>query len=79
MVYAFYPAVESLKSSSEKKLSLKQAFENTSVAAKKGAESTKEMIASKGRARYLGERSIGYEDAGANTIYFIFEVFNKSL
>ena len=79
MVDALYPAVESLRSSLEKKLSLKQAFEDISAAAKRGAESTKEMVASKGRARYLGERSIGYEDAGANTIYFIFEVFRKSI
>ena len=79
MVDALYPAVESLRSSLEKKLSLKQAFEDISAAAKGGAESTKEMVASKGRARYLGERSIGYEDAGANTIYFIFEVFRKSI
>ena len=79
MVDALYPAVESLRSSLEKKLSLKQAFEDISAAAKEGAESTKEMVASKGRARYLGERSIGYEDAGANTIYFIFEVFRKSI
>ncbi|MES0342012.1 MAG: dihydroxyacetone kinase subunit DhaL [Candidatus Humimicrobiaceae bacterium] len=78
MVDALYPAVESLKDSSEKKVPLKQSFEDISTAAKKGAESTKEMVALKGRARYLGERSIGYEDAGANTIYFIFEVFRKS-
>ena len=48
-------------------------------AAKTGAESTKEMVAKKGRARYSGERSLGHEDAGANTIYLILKVFYDSL
>ena len=48
-------------------------------AAKNGAESTKDMVAKKGRARYSGERSLGYEDAGANTIYFILKVVYDSI
>lgn len=41
--------------------------------AKKGAENTKEMIATKGRAKFLGERSKGFMDAGSCSVSFIFE------
>ena len=79
MVDALYPAVENLKESAEKKLSLKDSFNNMTRAAKEGAQSTSNMVATKGRARYLGERSIGYEDAGANSIYFILNAIYKTL
>ncbi len=49
------------------------------IAAKKGAESTKDMISSRGKSSYCGERSIGYEDAGANTMYFIFKSFYNAI
>ena len=38
--------------------------------AKEGMESTKNMQAKRGRARYLRERSVGYVDAGATTMYY---------
>ncbi len=71
MVDAFHPAVLALKESAEKGASIKDAFSSMMAAAKAGAESTKGMVATKGRARYSGERSLGYEDAGANTIHLI--------
>lgn len=43
----------------------------------KGVEYTKEIIAKKGRASYLGERSIGHQDPGATSSYLILnEVYN---
>jgi dihydroxyacetone kinase-like protein len=81
MVDALYPAINSLKESISQKLSLKDSLELMLEAAKKGAESTKEMVAVKGRARYLGERSLGYQDAGATSVYIIigtfFEILNE--
>ncbi len=50
-----------------------------SKAAKEGAISTKNMVARKGRSRYHGERSIGYQDAGATTMYLIIEAMHKSI
>ena len=41
--------------------------------AKKGSESTKDLIARKGRASYLGERTKGFIDPGSVVIYLIFE------
>ena len=40
-------------------------------AAKKGGESTKDLVAKIGRASRLGERSRGVLDAGATSCYFI--------
>jgi len=79
MIDALYPAVESLRAAAQEKKSFKEALSSMASAAKAGAESTKEMIATKGRARYAGERSIGYEDAGANTVYLIIKSMHESL
>ncbi|MCU4616602.1 DAK2 domain-containing protein [Acinetobacter lwoffii] len=43
-----------------------------SPAAVKGAESTKEIVARMGRAGTLGDRSLGYPDAGAYGLGVIF-------
>jgi dihydroxyacetone kinase-like protein len=79
MIDAFFPAVESLKNSIDKKLTLNNAFKEMSIAAENGALSTKEMIAKVGRAKYLGQRSIGYQDAGATSLYLILKSFNDCL
>jgi dihydroxyacetone kinase-like protein len=77
MVDALYPAVQSLKKSSTENKSLKEALEEMSVEADKGALSTKDMIATKGRARYLGERSIGFQDPGAASMAIIIKAFSS--
>ncbi len=46
-------------------------FENGVVAAKKGMESTILLLAKKGRASYLGERSVGHQDPGATSSYLL--------
>lgn len=79
MIDAFYPAVESLKNSTNRKLTIGDALKEMSVAAERGALSTKEMIAKVGRAKYLGQRSIGYQDAGATSLYLILKSFNDYL
>jgi len=79
MIDAFYPAVQSLEQSMTQGLDIKEAFKNMTDASKKGAESTKDMISSRGKSSYCGERSIGYEDAGANTMYFIFKSFYDAI
>ena len=42
-------------------------------AAKQGVENTKQYIAKYGRAKSLLERAIGYQDAGATSVYLIFQ------
>lgn len=43
------------------------------AAAKEGVEKTKDMIATKGRASYLGERSLGHQDPGATSFTLMLE------
>jgi phosphoenolpyruvate---glycerone phosphotransferase subunit DhaL len=76
MVDSLYPAVLSIKQSFAENIPLKEALEEMYVAANNGALSTKDMIATKGRARYLKERSIGYQDPGATSIAIIVKSFS---
>ena len=41
------------------------------ISAENGMKSTIDMIAAKGRASYLGERSIGHQDPGATSVYML--------
>lgn len=75
LVDALSPAVESLKKSARQKKSLAVALEDAVLESKKGADSTRDMLAKKGRATYLGERAVGHVDPGAMSVYFIFKSF----
>ena len=68
---ALIPAAESLKASASEGEHLPDALKRCVEAAEKGAESTKEITATKGRASYLGNRSIGLCDAGAKAVSVI--------
>lgn len=71
MVDALIPAVESMeKNEDEGFLGLLKAAEQ---GAEKGVEDTKHMIAKFGRAKSLMERAVGYQDAGATSVYLIFQ------
>jgi dihydroxyacetone kinase-like protein len=72
---ALIPAVEAMQSVGD----LKTALDSASSAATQGAESTKTYVAKFGRAKNLGERSVGHIDAGATSIALIFDAFAKSL
>lgn len=79
MIDSLYPAVNSLKDSISKNLTLRQSLYKMSTAAENGVLLTKDMIASKGRSKYLGERSIGYQDAGATTLFLIIKAIYESV
>ena len=49
------------------------------AAARKGVEYTKTIIATKGRASYVGERSIGHQDPGATSFTDILEVIAQGI
>ena len=70
MVDALEPAA--LVSETTSQLSLEEALLAVIGAAKEGMESTKEMVATIGRAKSLGERSLGHPDPGAISIHLIF-------
>lgn len=65
------PAIESLEGSVSNNKDFILAIKKCIKAAYRGAEDTKNMIAKKGRASYVGERSLGFPDAGAMAIAII--------
>ena len=65
------PAVRALEQGEKSGQSLQEALTDFEQAAQKGMESTTDMLAKMGRASRLGERTIGHQDAGATSCYFI--------
>jgi dihydroxyacetone kinase phosphoprotein-dependent L subunit len=73
MIDAFQPAVEALKSSVIANESFLEGLQKAESAALDGVEASKGYIAKFGRAKSLGERAIGHQDAGATTVSIIFK------
>ncbi|OGO32900.1 MAG: dihydroxyacetone kinase subunit L [Chloroflexi bacterium RBG_16_54_18] len=71
MVDALSPAVNALRQASLANETLAQALKDSAQAAKIGMEATIPMVARKGRASYLGERSAGHQDPGATSSYLL--------
>lgn len=71
MVDALAPAVDALKEHAEE--GLLEMMKAAEEAARQGVENTKQYIAKYGRAKSLLERAIGYQDAGATSVYLIFQ------
>ena len=67
MLDAMIPAHDAIAASYEADKDAKKALEAGVKAAEEGIEYTKTIIATKGRASYLGERSIGHQDPGATS------------
>jgi phosphoenolpyruvate---glycerone phosphotransferase subunit DhaL len=76
---ALIPATESLKVSATADEDLLLAMKKSAAEAVSGAEKTKEIVATKGRASYVGERSINFPDAGATAVGIIFTKITGSL
>ena len=74
MCDVWVPVAESLRQSSEQNLSVTAALDAAAVQAEAAAQSTITMQARKGRASYLGERSIGHQDPGATSVMFMIQM-----
>jgi dihydroxyacetone kinase-like protein len=68
MVDALAPALKAVREAEVAKLGLGEALARAAEQAGLGAEATRAMTARFGRAKALGERSIGYQDAGATSM-----------
>ncbi|MDU6262926.1 MAG: dihydroxyacetone kinase subunit DhaL [Anaerocolumna aminovalerica] len=79
MVDAIEPALYALSKAIQLGLSSKEALKEAVDAAYKGVEHTKAIIARKGRASYLAERSIGHQDAGATSSALIFKTIYEEI
>ena len=73
MVDALYTTVDAANIAVEKNDDVNSALSLVIIAAEKGVRATIPMIAKKGRASYLGEKSAGHQDPGATSIYFILQ------
>lgn len=71
MFDAWSPAMDAMRASLAEKDDVVAALETAVVAAEKGMQDTIPLQAKKGRASYLGERSIGHQDPGATSTFLI--------
>ena len=67
MLDAMIPARDAFKAALDAGKGAKDALADAVAAAEQGVEYTKTIIATKGRASYLGERSLGHQDPGATS------------
>ncbi|TGQ91147.1 dihydroxyacetone kinase subunit L [Mesorhizobium sp. M8A.F.Ca.ET.208.01.1.1] len=79
MVDAWQPAAEAAGASNAGGKSLADGLQAALAAAERGAESTKDMIAAKGRSSRLGERSLGHMDPGAASAVTVIGAMTRSL
>jgi dihydroxyacetone kinase-like protein len=79
MVDALRPAVDTLGDAVESGLPLAEALEKAAEAAEEGAKATVPMQARKGRASYLGERSIGHQDPGATSAVLVIRALQRAV
>jgi dihydroxyacetone kinase-like protein len=73
MVDAWTPAVEAAVAAADAGASPAAVLAAAAEAARAGAEATTPLVATKGRASYLGERSAGHQDPGATSTALILE------
>jgi dihydroxyacetone kinase-like protein len=69
MVDALVPAVEALRDATDEDEA--EALKRSADAAREGMEATIPLEARKGRASYLGERSVGHQDPGATSLHLL--------
>jgi phosphoenolpyruvate---glycerone phosphotransferase subunit DhaL len=71
MIDALSPALAAARQALEQGASLAEITSRATTAAEEGMKATIPMLATKGRASYLGERSIGHQDPGATSSWLI--------
>ena len=79
MIDALAPAVDAFKQSLAHNDSVIEGLQKAVNAAEEGMKKTIPLIARKGRASYLGERSIGHQDPGATSSYLMLKTLLKAV
>lgn len=78
MLDAMIPALDAMKEKQAAGASVKEILDAGVAAAQAGVEATKPMVATKGRASYLGERSVGHQDPGATSFALLLAEIAKA-
>lgn len=73
MIDALLPAIAAMKTAMQQGASLPDSLGCSAKAAKQGMLATVPLVAKKGRASYLGERSAGHQDPGATSAYYLLQ------
>lgn len=79
MYDAWAPALDALRSALDAGMELIPALSRAVAAAETGMKNTIPLQARKGRASYLGERSIGHQDPGATSSYLMLKALLDTL
>ena len=79
MIDALAPAAEALSSAAAAGASLSDALNSATQAAEEGMQATIPLVARKGRASYLGERSAGHQDPGATSSFLLMKTAAETL
>jgi phosphoenolpyruvate---glycerone phosphotransferase subunit DhaL len=79
MMGALVPAVEAFEAAAADGAAIGKAMNQAAAAAEAGAASTKNLVARHGRAKYLGEKTLGCADAGATSMALLFRGFGVAL
>jgi dihydroxyacetone kinase-like protein len=79
MYDALAPAVTALDGAAAKGMDAAEALKIAMEAAESGRDATIPMLARKGRASYLGERSIGHQDPGATSVALLMAAATTAL
>lgn len=79
MIDALQPAVDALEAAVKEQRSIADALSAACEAARMGMINTIGLQANKGRASYLGPRSVGHQDPGATSAYYLIETAMETL
>ena len=79
MLDALLPACSALDKAVEGGAGLSEALAAAAAAAREGRDATTPMLARKGRASYLGERSVGHQDPGATSATLLLQAAESAL
>jgi len=79
MLDALVPALEAMQKTIADGGDIHAALEAATAAAEEGMKATIPMLATKGRASYLGERSIGHQDPGATSSWLMLKTAAETI
>ena len=79
MMDALEPAVAAVGRTAAAGDQISAVLESAAAAALEGADATKTLVARFGRAKFLGEKTLGHADAGATSVALIFQGFSQAL
>ena len=78
MLDAMLPSLRAMKEAFAKGMSTGETLRAGVKAAWAGAEHTKDLVATKGRASYVGERGLGHQDPGAASYSYLLEAVARA-